>query len=252
MTDHDDDPAQFASLAGDRERSEVPTPTGKWIMGQRWEDLLFMSWPIDARELEPYVSPKVQIDEADGRAWISVVPFWMQDAHFRGLPPIPFLSSFPEVNVRTYVSSGGHKAVWFLSLDTESHINVFLARHAFHLPYVYAKVEMDRGAEIAFRSERPRGGARFEATYRPDGPEAVPVEGTLEHFLTERYSMIGVDHEGELFRGDIQHAPWRLRNAIWKADRMELLAPLGIEVTGDPVVFYAAFTEVVLWPPVRI
>jgi uncharacterized protein YqjF (DUF2071 family) len=211
-----------------------------------------MSWPIEASRLEPFVHRKVRIDEMNGSAWISVVPFWMQDAHFRGLPPIPFLSSFPEVNVRTYVSAGGHRAVWFLSLDTESHINVFLARHAFHLPYVYAKVEMDRGAEVAFRSERRRGEAGFWVTYRADGVETVPAEGTLEHFLTERYSMMGVDHEGELFRGDIQHAPWRLRKAIYTNGRMDLLSPLGLEVRGEPVVFYSAFTEVVLWPPVRM
>jgi hypothetical protein len=243
---------EFDSLARDRERSTVPTPAGRWIMGQRWEDLLFMSWPIDAARLEPFVHHDVRIDEMNGSAWISVVPFWMQDAHFRGLPPIPFLSSFPEVNVRTYVSAGGHRAVWFLSLDTESHINVFLARHAFHLPYVYAKVEMDRGAEVAFRSERRRGEARFEVTYRPDGAESVPAEGTLEHFLTERYSMMGVDHEGKLFRGDIQHAPWKLRGATHKTERMDLLTPLGLDVAGEPMVFHAAFTEVVLWPPVRM
>ena len=242
----------FDSLEAERERSSVPTPQGRWIMGQRWEDLLFISWPIDAAWLRPFVPEPVQIDEFEGRAWLSVVAFWMERAHFRGLPPIPHLSSFAEINVRTYVSHGDHSAVWFLSLDTESHINVFLARHAFHLPYEYAEIDMRRGEETVFRSERPGGAAAVELSYRPEGPESVPADGSLEHFLTERYALMCASHEAKLHRGDIQHTPWRLRAASWNAKRMEVLAPLGLTVEGDPVVFYAAATDVALWPLVRM
>jgi uncharacterized protein len=245
-------PEEFTSLADARERSRVPTPRGPWIMGQRWEDLLFLSWPVDAARLRRFVPPAIDIDEIDGSAWLSVVAFWMQGAHFRGLPPIPHLASFPEVNVRTYVSAGDHKAVWFLSLDTQSHVNVFLARHAFHLPYVYAEVEMTRGDEIAVRSARPGGAAAVELTYRPEGPERVPADGTVEHFLTERYALMCASHESKLYRGDIQHAPWHLRDAVWSSGRLEVLEPLGLAVEGEPLACYAAATDVVLWPLVRM
>lgn len=248
----EDAPQEFSALASERERSAVPTPRGRWIMGQKWEDLLFLSWPIETARLRRFVPDAIQIDEIDGSAWISIVPFWMQDAHFHGLPPIPFLSSFPEVNVRTYVSAGEHKAVWFLSLDTQSQINVFLARHAFHLPYEFADVEMRRGDEIEFRSARRDGSAAVDLVYRPEGPETVPPEGSLQHFLTERYALMCASEDGDLYRGDIQHAPWRLRDVTWKAGRLELLQPLGIAVEGEPVAFYARATDVVLWPLVRI
>jgi uncharacterized protein YqjF (DUF2071 family) len=249
---NDQAPQAFTDLVTERELSSVPTPRGGWIMGQRWEDLLFLNWPIDAERLRRFVPDSVQIDEIEGSAWVSIVPFWMEDAHFRGLPPIPFLSSFPEVNVRTYVSAEGHNAVWFLSLDTESHVNVFLARHAFHLPYEYAEVEMRRGEEIEFQSARPDGLASIDITYRADGPESIPAEGSLQHFLTERYSLMCSSEDGDLYRGDIQHAPWRVQNVAWKADRIDLLSPLGLEVEGDPVAFFAQSTDVVLWPLVRM
>jgi uncharacterized protein len=248
----DEAPLAFTNLATERERSVIPTPRGPWIMGQRWEDLLFLSWPVDAARLRRFVPEAIQIDEMNGSAWLSVVPFWMEDAHFHGLPPIPYLSSFGEVNVRTYVSAGEHKAVWFLSLDTQSHINVFLARHAFHLPYEYADVEMRRGDEIEFQSVRRGGGAAVDLTYRPDGAESIPAEGSLEHFLTERYALMCTSEDGDLYRGDIQHAPWRLQPVSWEAGRMDLLKPLGLDVDGDPVAFFARSTEVVLWPLVRI
>jgi uncharacterized protein len=250
MSDHA--PQEFKNLATEREASSVPTPRGPWIMGQKWQDLLFLSWPIEAARLRRFVPEGVQIDEIEGSAWLSVVPFWMEDAHFHGLPPIPYLSSFPEVNVRTYVSAGEHKAVWFLSLDTHSHVNVFLARHAFHLPYEYAEVEMRRGDEFEFHSVRPGGEAAVDLTYRPDGPEVIPAEGSLQHFLTERYALMCASDDGDLYRGDIQHAPWRLRDVTWNAERMDLLSPLGLEVEGDPVAFYARSTEVVLWPLVTM
>ena len=243
----------FEALQAEREHSAIPTPTGHWIMGQRWEDLLFLSWPVSVEAMRAVVPPGVDVDTFDGSAWISAVPFWMEGAHFRGLPPIPYLASFPEVNIRTYVRSGEHRAVWFLSLDTQSHINVFLARHAFHLPYVYADVRMQRGDEVRFRSERDGRTAAFEVTYRGTGEASIPTDGTLEQFLTERYSMVCASHEGALFRGDIAHDPWRLQQAEWTASRKDLLATVGLGLEArEPVAFYAAATQVALWAPVRL
>jgi uncharacterized protein YqjF (DUF2071 family) len=256
MTASPRDPASerpFDALAADREASTVPTPRGDWIMGQGWRDLLFLSWPVPLDVVRPMVPSEVEIDTYDGAAWVSAVPFWMDRAHFRGLPPIPMISSFPEVNVRTYVRSGDHRAIWFLSLDTQSHLNVFLARHAFHLPYVYADVEMDRGADIRFSSVRPHGEAAFDVRYRASGDPMEPSPGSLEHFLTERYSMVCADQDGDLYRGDIQHDPWRVSEADWTASALDLLGVMGFDVTQrEPLVFYAASTDVALWAPVRI
>jgi len=243
----------FDSLQIERERSSVETPRGNWIMGQRWEDLLFLSWPVPVDALRSFVPGPVEVDTFDGSAWVSVVPMWMEGAHFRGLPPIPHLASFPEVNVRTYVRVGDHRAVWFLSLDTQSHVNVFIARHAFHLPYFFAEVAMDRGREISFRSARADDEAAFDVRYSPDGDERIPVEGTLEHFLTERYAMACAGHDDTLYRGDIQHDPWSIRSTKWTPKRLDLVAVLGLELeAAEAVAFYSAQTQVVLWAPVRI
>ena len=249
---NDEAPREVEGRATGREPSSIPRSRRRWIMSQKWRDLLFLSWPVDSARLRRFVPEALEIDEIEGSAWLSIVPFWMEDAHFRGLPPFPYLSSFPEVNVRTYVSAGDHKAVWFLSLDTQSRINVFFARRAFHLPYTYADVEMRRGEDIQFHSVRPGGEAAVDVTYRPHGPEAVPGEGSLQHFLAERYSLMCASRSGDLYRGDIHHDPWRVQDVDWKADRINLLSPLGLAVEGDPVAFYARSTDVVLWPLVRM
>jgi uncharacterized protein YqjF (DUF2071 family) len=221
-------------------------------MGQRWEDLLFCNWPVPAEALRPLVPPSLEIDTAEGSAWLSVVPMWMEDAHFHRLPPLPFISTFPEVNLRTYVRGGDHAGVWFFSLDTGSRVNVAIARYGFRLPYFYARVSMERLGRIAFRSVRPGGVAALDVSYRPIGDEFSPAEDSLEHFLTERYSMFCPGRGGSVYRGDIQHAPWLLRRAELELRRAELPGAMGIDLGGaKPTAFFSAATDVVLWRPLR-
>jgi uncharacterized protein YqjF (DUF2071 family) len=179
---------------------------------------------------------------------------WMEDAHFYRLPPLPFISTFPEVNLRTYVKADGIPGVWFLSLDTESRINVAIARYGFQLPYYFARVAMQRGADaFRFRSVRPGGEAELDVEYHVEGESYGPEEGSLEHFLTERYSMYCTMRRGRLFRGDIQHTPWALRPARMELRRADLLGAMGVRVgPQEPVIFYSAATDVVLWKPVGI
>ena len=69
--------------------------------------------------------------------------------------PIPFLSSFPEINVRTYVSFGGKPGIYFLSLDAASALAVAAARRFYRLPYFQAHMTIDRDADgLRYRSER--------------------------------------------------------------------------------------------------
>jgi uncharacterized protein YqjF (DUF2071 family) len=245
---------RYGAVAQRRERSPIPTPAGHWIQGQRWEDLLFCNWPVSVEAVRHLVPAELEIDTAEGSAWISVVPMWMEDAHFYRLPPLPFISTFPEVNLRTYVRADGVPGVWFLSLDTESRINVAIARYGFQLPYYFARVSMQRGADaFRFRSARPGGEAELDLEYRPEGELFEPGEGTLEHFLTERYSMYCTMRSGRLYRGDIQHTPWTLRRAQMELRRADLLSAMGVKVGGeDPVVFYSPATDVVLWKPIRL
>jgi uncharacterized protein len=247
--------ARYDGVERRREVSPIPTPPGRWVMGQRWEELLFCSWPVPVDAVRPLVPSGLEIDTAEGSAWVSVVPMWMEDAHFRRLPPLPFISTFPEVNLRTYVRAGGYAGVWFLSLDTESRINVWIARYGFHLPYFYAEVSLDRPAGgFHFRSSRPESGGDLDVRYFPQGDPRVPKEGTLEHFLTERYSMFCSLRKGRLYRGDIHHDEWQIQHASMELRSSSLVPAMGVDVSGsgEPVVFFSPSTDVVLWRPVEI
>src|ERR1700680_1748643 len=163
-----------------------PLPAGPWVMAQSWHDLLFMHWPVDAAVLRPLLPPQLQIDTFEGHAWLAVVPFRMTDVRLRGAPAVPWLSAFPELNVRTYVTCGGKPGVWFFSLDAGNWLAVAIARAWFHLPYFRARMSSAKlDGWIEYRSERTHRGAAsgvLLGRYRPVGEEFLAQSGSLEHF----------------------------------------------------------------------
>ena len=149
-----------------------PAPRRPWAIRMIWHDLLFAHWPVNARELREQLPPGIELDTFDGQAWIGVVPFHMSGIRPRGLPPLPWLSAFPELNLRTYVVAEGKPGVWFLTLDATSRFTIAVARRFFHLPYRHARIACrpTRDGWIDFRSERRDRHfppAKFAARYRP-------------------------------------------------------------------------------------
>src|SRR5690242_7753116 len=150
-----------------------PPPQSSFVMHQTWHDLLFAHWPVPVDTLRPLILPALTLDTYDGRAWVGVVPFRMRGVRPRFVPPIPWLSAFPDLNVRTYVVQGGQPGVWFYSLDAGNPLAVAAARAVFHLPYYHARMSccVD-GNSVEYASQRTHHGAAaatFVARYCPTG-----------------------------------------------------------------------------------
>jgi uncharacterized protein len=234
-----------------------PLPAGPWVMAQSWHDLLFAHWPIDPAILRPHVPKVLEIDLFEGRAWIAVVPFSMTGVRLRLTPALPWLSAFPELNVRTYVTTGGKPGVWFFSLDAANPVAVATARLTFHLPYFRARMSCEAAnGQVRYRSERTHRGARigiFAGSYRPTGDVFEAKVQSLEHFLTERYCLYAAVPAGAIFRGEIHHPPWQLQTA-----EAEFLSNTMTEAAGialperKPLLHYARRQDVLVWPPRRV
>jgi uncharacterized protein len=229
-----------------------PLPDGPWVMAQTWEDLLFAHWDVPAAQVRPHVPPELPLDELKGRAWIGVTPFRLTGLRARWTYPVPRLSTFPELNVRTYVTVDGKPGIYFFSLDAASALAVATARRFYRLPYFWAEMSVRREhEEVAYRSRR-RGqqGRRLTTRYRADGPTFQAEPGSLEHFLTERYCLYTVD-EGVVLRADIHHPPWPLHSA--RADlRINTMAPPGIELRDEPLLHSADRQDVLIWPLMKV
>lgn len=238
---------QRASL-GDTAHRPFPLPRSPWVMGQSWLDLLFMHWEVPEAALRRAVPDVLPIDTFEGSAWIGVVPFEIVGLHPRGLPRLPWLSRFAELNVRTYVTLDGRPGIWFFSLDAARLAAVVGARLTYRLPYRHAEMGIVRaGGRIEYRSRT--GGAALRATYAPDGPPAQAAPGTLEHFLTERYCLYALDRRGRPRRTDIHHAPWPLQPARAEVAENTMTEPLGIRLGDEPLLHFAARQDVLVWPP---
>src|SRR4051812_9795623 len=155
-------------------RRPWPMPQRRWIMTQTWHDLLFAHWPVDIAQLRAKVPGAFPIDTFDRQAWIGIVPFHMSNVAPRGVPAIPWISAFPELNVRTYVTLDGRPGVYFFSLDAANPLAVQTARLLAHLPYYRASMTVEPGdGWIDYRSRRIASyapPAELIGRYKPLGP----------------------------------------------------------------------------------
>ena len=229
---------------------EWPVPDEPWILKQAWNDLLFAHWPVARDRLRELVPSFLELDTFDNEAWLSVTPFRLSDLSPRGIPALPFISSFHEINVRTYVVYKNIPGIYFFSLDANSAMAVGGASSLFHLPYFLAEIraEDDR---MSFRSRRTRGTeAEFEAKYSPAGRFFEPKRGTIDYFLTERYCLYTQDSAANAYRVEVHHAPWQLHHAEAEITVNTMPDAAGLRLPSmAPLLHYARRQDVVTWSP---
>ncbi|HEY6768133.1 MAG TPA: DUF2071 domain-containing protein [Candidatus Sulfotelmatobacter sp.] len=223
-------------------------PSGPWVMRQIWHDLLFAHWPLPPAAVRPLVPRELALDIYDGACWIGVVPFRMSGIHRRGIRPLPGVSAFPELNVRTYVTRAGEAGVYFFSLDAANLMAVMAARAFYRLPYFYAtmsSVEVDD--RIHYACHRYLSSADFRGSYRPISHVRLAEKGSIEHWLTERYCLYTVSR-GHVYRGDIHHTPWPLQEAEAELETNTVSAAAGISLPPTPpLLHFARRLEVLIW-----
>ncbi len=234
-----------------------PLPAGPWVMAQSWHDLLFAHWPVDSERVRPLIPDRLEIDSFDGQAWLAVVPFRMTGVRLCGTPAVPWLSAFPELNVRTYVKYGGKPGVWFFSLDAGNPLAVVIARAWFHLPYFRARMSCEeRDDYIHYRSCRTHQrapSALLECRYRPSNKIFSGRPGTLEHFLTERYCLYASGGNRRLMRGEIHHLPWQLQIAEGEFSRNSMADAAGVQLPASkPLLHFSKRQDVLVWRPQRV
>ncbi len=228
-----------------------PLPTSPWGWSQTWSDLAFAHYRASRRELRELIPGNLKLQEFDGSPWIAVVPFQLGHVRRRGLPWLPIMPSFPELNLRTYVEYDDKPGVWFFSLDAQSWPIVCGGRLGFHLPYHYASIRCQESEDgLAFASRRIGGKVRFSGRYRAIGDSFIAEPGSFEHWATERYCLYTLNRRGEIVRGEVHHPPWPLREAEVEIDHNDLFAAAGLTPpTEKPHGLFSTGVDVVAYPP---
>lgn len=220
-------------------------------MIHRWEDMTFLHWRYEPAVLQPHLPEELRIETFDGSAWVSLLPFRMR-IRFPWVP-MPWIT-FPETNVRTYVSGpDGGRGIYFFSLEAGSAPAVATARATLSLPYVWSEMSLQRdGDAVRYRSARrvpgPSGaGHDIEVRWGdPIGTDRLPA---LDDFLVNRFRLY-TRKLGRLVRVDAEHEPWALRRAEPVRVEQDLLQADGLPVPeGDPLVHASPGVEVRIGAP---
>lgn len=186
------------------------------VMYQRWRNLLFLHWSIDPAVIQATLPKGLFVDTFKERAYLGVVPFFMERVRPRFCPPFPGMSDFLELNMRTYVLDEiGNPGVWFYSLDANQRLAVKIAQTFFSLPYVHAAMSarVERDNSIVLKSARK---AQLPQVFHYKQLEALPGSkpGTLQFFLAERYLLFSHNKSrGTLSTGRVHHQPYPLFSA---------------------------------------
>ena len=245
-----------AAILQETEHRPWAMPRRAWLMTQTWHDLLFAHWRVAQTDLRSKIPPAVELDLFDGDAWVGIVPFRMTNVGPRGVPSLPWVSAFAEMNVRTYVRVDGKPGVYFFSLDAASVVAVETARTLLNLPYHAAAMTVDsHGEAVEYDSRRRKAqpAAEFHATYGPIGPVFNAPRGTLEYFLTERYCLYNVGRSGRPYRLEIHHPRWLLQPAHADLTRNTMAPANGLALTAEkPLLHFARRQDVVAWGPSAI
>jgi uncharacterized protein YqjF (DUF2071 family) len=223
-------------------------------MHHTWASLSFLHWPYDPEALQRLLPPGLVADTYDGTAYVGLILFHLT-VHPARLPTLPWLCSFAEINVRTYVQGpAGRSGIYFLSLDAARLGAVAVARaSSWRLPYHWAAMGVRRDGDLvtyACRRRWPGSGdassrvvLRVGARYRPE--ELT----TLDRFLTARWCFYTCSRRG-LVRTAAHHPPWRLTRGTALQVQDRLIAATGLqEPDGEPLVHWADRTDALIGRP---
>jgi uncharacterized protein YqjF (DUF2071 family) len=221
------------------------------LMFQRWLHLLFIHWPFSPEAIQMTLPPGLEVDIFDGKAWIGLVPFFMRGVRPARLPAVPGISSFLELNLRTYVrDQSGRPGIWFYSLDANQALAVQVARTCFALPYQHADMNAAlSNGEIDYQSRRLGTKDRLRYRYRPTQKLGEAEFGSLEFFLIERYRLFA-SRKRRLLTGQVNHSPYQLRHVVVSRADPELFAIDGLVPPSEPPVhaIYADRVDVSVYP----
>jgi len=227
--------------------AETQSPVTRPVMRQGWRDLTYVHWPYDPSVVQERLPSGLKVDTFDGRAWVGLVAFHMQRIRIPGMPAVPYLGTFPETNVRTYVRGpDGTPGVWFDSLDVTRLLPVLVARGSYRLPYMWSKMAIHRRSrEVGYTTRRrwpgPRG-ASSELVVARD--ERILHPEPLEHFLTARWGLF-TQLRSRLAYAPVEHPAWPLERArIVRLDDQLVEAAGYPPPTGRPLVHYSPGVEV--------
>ena len=222
-------------------------------MVQQWRDLAYVHWRYPVDEVKALLPAGLEVDTFDGSAWVGLIPFSMRNIGLPRLPAVPYLGSFPEVNVRTYVRHNGVPGVWFFSLDVNRLIPAFVARTTYFLPYCWGSARNTRTDGTLVTSVHRRLPSRAATDIRVDIGDAIDRPDDLSVFLSARWGLYSRGMRGNLRYAPVEHERWPLHRASLVSLDDSLVTDAGLSAPeGEPHVMFSPGVSVRIGLPRRV
>jgi len=185
-------------------------PDNNRFLTAEWKNLLMLNYAVDPSLLEPFVPAGTELDEFDGKTYLSLVGFEFNRTRVLGFA-VPFHQNFEEVNLRFYVRRSSKRGVVFIRELVPKYAVAAVARLLFKENY--SCVPMSHRAEAgSVEYSWKLGSERCVMSIETDGESFVPPDGSLSQFITEHYWGYTTQKGGSL-EYEVQHPPWRVWNA---------------------------------------
>jgi uncharacterized protein len=183
-----------------------------------------LNYEADRSTLTKLVPRGTELDEWQGRTYVSVVGFLFLRTRVLGLP-IPFHRDFEEVNLRFYVrrrtEEGWRRAVVFVKEMVPRAAIAMVARALYNEKYVAVPMDHevrrapDEPARIQSVSYRwDFAGRRNRLSVSVDSDPRPLVAGGHEEFIAEHYWGYSVQRDGGTCEYHVKHPPWLVAPAI--------------------------------------
>lgn len=183
-----------------------------------------LSYEIDPAILRPMIPAGTELDDWNGRTFVSLVGFMFMDTRVMGVS-WPGHRTFEELNLRFYVRRKGPEGDWrravvFVKEIVPKRAVAWIARAVYGenylaLPMSHSITQHGDERRVSygwrFRGEACRLGVTV--TGEPQDPDA----GSLEEFISEHYWGYTRTRGGRTGEYRVEHPRWR----IWKARSAE-------------------------------
>lgn len=239
-------------------------PDTHWLFSQSWNELLFAHFAIDPTTLRRLVPDDLTLDLYDGAGWLTLSTCCVSHVRPSGVPPVPGISFFPQVSLRTYVTVQGKQGLFYFSVDVANLSAVWFARIFFRMPYWHAAIQISGDTTQArnpaqraihfcsFRLHGPAafsGPAKFDVIYSPDGEARLARCASLDEFLAERYCVYSWNRK-KCYRAEIHHQPWALQRASVEIRANSIAEPFGLTLPMKPdLCHFSRSLKMLAWAP---
>jgi uncharacterized protein len=199
----------------------------KIFLTAEWRWLAMLNYEIDPKALAPFVPKGTELDQWNGKTYVSLVGFLFQNTRVRGIS-IPFHRNFEEVNLRFYVrhkaADGWRRGVVFIKELVPRRAISFIARtfyneNYFALPMSHAIETVgnhSKSAKSVCYSWKFKGHKNYLKIITRGIAQAA-AKGSQQEFITEHYWGYVRQRNSSTVEYLVEHPRWK----IWETETAE-------------------------------